>query len=90
MYGHSSSSGALRVKDEPDPIDRFEKKLRDLGILDAHQIEQIHDEAQAEVEAAIEQVLTEPTPEPGDVERYTYAPSTVDAVYPEDYTGPPQ
>jgi 2-oxoisovalerate dehydrogenase E1 component alpha subunit len=90
LYGHSSSSGALRVKDEPDPIANFERTLLDAGVLDPHTAEQVHEEALAEVDAALEQVLTEPTPRPEDVERYTYAPSEVDAVYPGDYTGLPQ
>jgi 2-oxoisovalerate dehydrogenase E1 component alpha subunit len=90
LYGHSSSSGALRVKNEPDPIALFEEKLLAAGVLDQHAVEQVHEEALAEVEAAVEQVLQEPAPEPSDVEKYTYAPSDVDAVYPGDYTGLPQ
>jgi 2-oxoisovalerate dehydrogenase E1 component alpha subunit len=89
LYGHSSSSGALRVKNEPDAIDQFEQKLLEVGVLDQHAIELVHEEAVAEVDAAIEQVLSEPQPGAEDVERYTYAPSEVDVVYPEDYTGLP-
>jgi 2-oxoisovalerate dehydrogenase E1 component alpha subunit len=90
LYGHSSSSGALRVKDEADCIERFEKKLLAAGVLDAQAIQRIHDEAHAEVDAAVEQVLTEPNVAPEDVERDTYAPSEYDAVYPGDYTGLPR
>jgi 2-oxoisovalerate dehydrogenase E1 component alpha subunit len=90
LYGHSSSSGALRVKDEADPIELFEHKLIEAGILDKAAIDQVHEEALAEVEAAVEQVLNEPQPRPEDVERYTYAPSEVDVVYPGDYTGLPR
>jgi 2-oxoisovalerate dehydrogenase E1 component alpha subunit len=89
LYGHSSSSGALRVKNEPDCIPLFEQRLLDAGVLDAAAIEQVHEEAQAEADAALEQVLREPKPTPADVYRHTYAPSPVDAVYPEDYTGLP-
>jgi 2-oxoisovalerate dehydrogenase E1 component alpha subunit len=89
LYGHSSSSGALRVKNEDDPIALFEKKLLKAGLLDQHAIDQVHEEAVAEVDAAVEQVLHEPQPGPEDVERFTYAPSEVDVVYPEDYTGLP-
>ena len=32
LYGHSSSSGAARVKNEPDCIELFEKKLLDTGV----------------------------------------------------------
>jgi 2-oxoisovalerate dehydrogenase E1 component alpha subunit len=89
LYGHSSSSGALRVKDEPDPIERFERQLLDAGVLDRQTIEAVHEEALAEVEAAVAQAQSEPQPGAQDVERYTYAPSEVDVVYPEDYTGLP-
>jgi 2-oxoisovalerate dehydrogenase E1 component alpha subunit len=90
LYGHSSSSGALRVKNEPDPIALFEQKLLDAGVYDQTAIEQVHEEALAEVEAALEQALQEPAPQASDVEKYTYAPSDVDAVYRDDYTGLPQ
>jgi 2-oxoisovalerate dehydrogenase E1 component alpha subunit len=90
LYGHSSSSGALRVKGEIDPIERFGKKLLEAGFLDKTTMEQIHDDAQNEVETALELAQTEKQPEPKDVEKFTYAPSEYDAVYPEDYTGLPQ
>jgi 2-oxoisovalerate dehydrogenase E1 component alpha subunit len=89
LYGHSSSSGALRVPDEPDPIQRFETQLQKAGVLDQHSIEHAHEEALAEIEASLEQVLHEAQPTPADVERHTYAPSPVDVVYPVDYTGLP-
>ena len=68
----------------------FEEKLLAAGALDKHAIEVVHAEAEAEVEAAIEQVLSEPTPTPADVEKHTYAPSEVDAIYPGDYDGLPR
>jgi len=89
LYGHSSSSGALRVPGEPDPIQLFEQRLLDASVVDSLTLEQVHEEAHAEVEAALEEVMHEALPTPADVERYTYAPSTVDAVYPDDYTGLP-
>jgi len=89
LYGHSSSSGALRVKNEDDCIGSFKEKLIKAGVLDKAAIEQIQEEANAEVEAAVEQALSEPQPQPQDVEKFTYAPSEVDAVYPKDYTGLP-
>jgi 2-oxoisovalerate dehydrogenase E1 component alpha subunit len=89
LYGHSSSSGALRVKNEDDPIALFEQKLLEAGVLDLTAVEQTHEDAHAEVEAALEQVLGEPQPTAADVETHTYAPSEVDAVYPGDYTGLP-
>jgi 2-oxoisovalerate dehydrogenase E1 component alpha subunit len=89
LYGHSSSSGAARIKTDLDPIVFFEQRLMKAGVLDAATRDQIHDEAYAEAEAALEQALNEPSPTPADVEKHTYAPSTVDAVYPGDYTGLP-
>jgi 2-oxoisovalerate dehydrogenase E1 component alpha subunit len=90
LYGHSSSSGALRVKNEADAIALFERKLLQGSVVDQHYLDQVHEEAAAEVEAAVEQVLTEPMPQPSDVEKHTFAASPVDAVYPGDYTGLPQ
>lgn len=88
LYGHSSSSGALRDRDQVCPIELFEKRLVDAGV-DPSTLEQVHEEALAEVEAELEKVLAEPQPTALDVERGTYAPSDWDAVYPKDYTGLP-
>ena len=38
---------------------------------------------------SLEQALAEPRPTAEDINRFTYAPSPVDAVYPDDYTGLP-
>jgi 2-oxoisovalerate dehydrogenase E1 component alpha subunit len=89
LYGHSSSSGAARVKNEADPIPPFERKLLEAGAIDQSTIDQIHEDAYNEAEAALEEALAEPAPTPADVYPHTYAPSPVDAVYPEDYTGLP-
>jgi 2-oxoisovalerate dehydrogenase E1 component alpha subunit len=89
LYGHSSSSGALRVRGEPDCIALFEHKLLEAGVLDTEAIKRVREEAGAEVEAALEEATREPKPTAGDVEKHTYADSSVDAVYPGDYTGLP-
>jgi 2-oxoisovalerate dehydrogenase E1 component alpha subunit len=88
LYGHSSSSGAPH-SNEPDCLSLFETKLRDAGLIDTHEIEQIHREAEEEAGAAALQAVREPKPKPEDVERFIYAPSKVDRVYPGDYTGLP-
>jgi 2-oxoisovalerate dehydrogenase E1 component alpha subunit len=89
LHGHSSSSGAARVKDEADCLILFEEKLLDAGVLDPETSAHLREAATAEAEEALEQVLREPRPQASDVEKHTYAPSKVDPVYPEDYTGLP-
>jgi 2-oxoisovalerate dehydrogenase E1 component alpha subunit len=88
LYGHSSSSGAPRSAD-PDCLALFEDKLLSAHMLERDAIERIHAEARAEADAAVAQAMSEPRPRPEDVERFTYAPSAVDKVYPGDYTGLP-
>ncbi len=90
LHGHSSSSGALRVHDEPDCIPLFEERLLAAGIIDEAAIEEVHTAARQEAEDALTQALTEPQPTAADIPRYTYAPSPVDAIYPDDYTGLPE
>ncbi len=89
LYGHSSSSGAQRIQNELDCITIFERKLMTAGVLDRVAIQQVHEEAEAETEAALDQAQAEPRPMPADVVKHTYADSAVDVVYPGDYTGLP-
>jgi 2-oxoisovalerate dehydrogenase E1 component alpha subunit len=89
LYGHSSSSGAPHSGDA-DCITQFEDKLLSSGVLEQSAIDQVHEEAAAEVDAAVDQAMKEPPPRAEDVERFTYAPSKVDAVYPDDYDGLPK
>lgn len=90
LHGHSSSSGAHRVPHEPDCLPLFEKKLLDAGAIDQAALDRIYDDAKTEVEDALDRAVKEPKPTAADVEKHTYAPSEVDAVYPEDYTGLPE
>jgi 2-oxoisovalerate dehydrogenase E1 component alpha subunit len=89
LHGHSSSSGAARVTNECDCIANFEHKLQEARLLDSETMESIHQEAKTEADQAADTVRTEPRPQPEDVNKWTYAPSAVDAVYPGDYTGLP-
>lgn len=89
LNGHSSSSGAPRSSD-PDCIEIFEKKLIDHGFASSATLANVHADAKSEADAAVATAMREPKPLPEDVERFTYAPSQVDAVYPNDYTGLPQ
>ncbi len=89
LFGHSSSSGAARVRDEVDCIELFEQRLLDAGVLDAHLIEQAHADAKSEADTAADQVVAEARPTANDIYTHTYAPSPVDRVYPGDFTGLP-
>jgi 2-oxoisovalerate dehydrogenase E1 component alpha subunit len=89
LHGHSSSSGAQRVWNEADPLALFEQKLIDAGAIDVDAVKAMKDEAKAEADTAVVETMKEPQPTPEDVEKFTYAPSPVDAVYPGDYTGLP-
>ena len=66
-----------------DCIALFEHRLLAAGILEPEDVERTHEEAEAQVAAAVEQATHEPRPTADDVFRHTYAPSPVDAVYPE-------
>ncbi len=89
LHGHSSSSGAARVPHEVDCLQLFEDKLIAAGIIHRELAEWIHHDAHEEADRAVEQAKTEPQPLPEDVERFTFAPSPVDMIYPQDYTGLP-
>lgn len=88
LNGHSSSSGAPRSAD-PDCLAQFEKTLIEHDIADASLIDKVHGDAKAETEAAVATAMKELKPQPEDTVKFTYAPSRVDAVYPDDYTGLP-
>jgi 2-oxoisovalerate dehydrogenase E1 component alpha subunit len=88
LYGHSSSSGAPR-SGEPDCLALFEDKLVSAHWLDRETLAEAHAQARTEVDAAVAQAMREPRPQPIDVEKFTYAASPVDNVYPNDYTGLP-
>jgi len=89
LHGHSSSSGAQRDWNEVDVLANFEQMLIDQGAIDSATVKTLKDEARAEADAAVVAAMQEPQPTPADVYRFTYAPSPVDVVYPEDYTGLP-
>jgi 2-oxoisovalerate dehydrogenase E1 component alpha subunit len=89
MHGHSSSSGAQRIWSESDPLVGFEQRLIDSGAIDVPAVKALKEEAKAEADGAVVQAMQEAEPTREDVEKFTYAPSEVDAVYKEDYTGLP-
>lgn len=89
LHGHSSSSGAQRQWAEADPLDLFERKLLAAGAVDAETVQTLRADAKVEADEAVVQATSEPKPTAADVEWGTYAPSRVDVVYPDDYTGLP-
>jgi 2-oxoisovalerate dehydrogenase E1 component alpha subunit len=89
LFGHSSSSGAPRDRSAADCIELFEQRLLKAGILEPADVERVREEARLEIVEAMELIASEPRPTTEDINRHTYAPSPVDAVYPEDYTGLP-
>lgn len=88
LYGHSSSSGAPR-SDDSDCIAILEERLLGAQLVDHDAIERVHAEASNEAEAAVEKAMQEPKPGIEDIEKFTYARSPVDVVYPDDYDGLP-
>jgi len=90
LHGHSSSSGAKRHFHEVDCVQQFEQLLVDCAAIDAEGVRQLKAEAQAEAEEAVALAVQEEKPTAADVEWGTYAPSSVDEIYPGDYDGLPQ
>ena len=54
LHGHSSSSGAVRVKDEPDCVQQFEQTLQSAGVLTQQDVDQIWSEARLQIEETVE------------------------------------
>ncbi|MBX5464441.1 MAG: thiamine pyrophosphate-dependent dehydrogenase E1 component subunit alpha [Clostridia bacterium] len=55
-----------------DPIPRFEALLRAAGLLDEAGLRRVWQEAQAEVDAATDQALAAPEPDPGELTRHLF------------------
>lgn len=80
-YGHSSGdSDPYRNKDEVEawkkkcPIERLERKLREMGILTEEKIREIVQGADREIDASLAYAQTCPDPEPGDLSLGVYTP----------------
>ena len=56
-----------------DPIDLFEARLAEQGILSADAAKAVHDEVFAEIEVAIKFAEDSPYPEPGAITEDVYA-----------------
>ena len=73
LHGHSSSSGAGRVRDETDCLADFEKKLIAEGVLTAEEAGAVRARYYREALEALEQVRSEPAPDPATVYHHTFA-----------------
>lgn len=89
LYGHSSASGAVRNRDEPDCLELFERRLLAARAVTETDIDQLHRQAATEIEQAIDQALSEPRPSPTQLYEHVFAPSSVDAMFPEGCQGLP-
>jgi 2-oxoisovalerate dehydrogenase E1 component alpha subunit len=89
LYGHTSGTGARRVQDEADCIDPFQQKLIEAGLVQPRLLARAQQAARAEMEAAAQRVPLEPQPTADHLCSDTYAPSSVDQIYPVDYFGLP-
>ncbi|HWF34605.1 MAG TPA: thiamine pyrophosphate-dependent dehydrogenase E1 component subunit alpha [Solirubrobacteraceae bacterium] len=83
MHGHAAHDDMKYVPQEQvelwrkrDPIDRQENRLRELGV----DVEAIRAEVQAEIEAATEQALASPMPDPDDVTADVFAVGEAEAL----------
>lgn len=73
LHGHSSSSGAARVHDEPDCVKDYGEKLVAEGIFTADDIAQLEKKYRDEGLAALEQARSEPDPDPSTIHDHTFA-----------------
>lgn len=73
LNGHSSSSGALRVEDEPCCLDTFEKKLIKNQWISEAEIESLRNEAYVEAQQAHQLVKSEKYPEGHTFQDHTFA-----------------
>lgn len=90
LHGHSSSSGAMRVDNEPDCVTLFAERLTAAEALAETDIAEVWQAAEERIDAAVARVMAEPEPTDQDLAKHTYAPSKVDSVYPGDYDGLPR
>jgi pyruvate dehydrogenase E1 component alpha subunit len=86
---HTTSDDPSRYRDDEDlpdwrtadPVERFEEYLRDQGVIDDEFVASIAEEAEAEIDDAVETVESMADPDPDDVFDHVYAdtPAELDA-----------
>lgn len=72
LYGHSSASGANRVKEEDDCLALFEEKLESDGVLSRGKMDALREKYTAEMLEMSQRVKEEPLPDPSTIYDYTY------------------
>jgi len=72
LYGHSSATGANFVTNEEDPLQTFEDKLENTGLMSRAAIEQLHEKYDKQMFEFYKQVKAEPMPDPTTIYDYTY------------------
>jgi 2-oxoisovalerate dehydrogenase E1 component alpha subunit len=73
LYGHSSSSGANYVEEEPDCLKLLADKLAHRGWRSHAETKALTEAKEAEMTAWYKQVLTEPKPDASEVHMFTFA-----------------
>ncbi len=73
LHGHSSSSGAARVHDEPDCVKDYGDKLVAEGLFTADDVAALEKKYRDEGLAALEQARSEPDPDPSTIHDHTFA-----------------
>jgi len=73
LHGHSSSSGSMRVDEEADCLEVFERRLSEAGVMTAEEMKQIKGEYEQECLDALNQVREEPFPDPSTMFDHTFA-----------------
>jgi 2-oxoisovalerate dehydrogenase E1 component alpha subunit len=73
LHGHSSASGANRVKGERDPIQAFEERLETEGVLTREQMEAVRARHTEEIAHAARQAREEAPPAPESIWEHVYA-----------------
>ncbi len=73
LHGHSSSSGAKRVENEPDPLQLFEQQLVQDDDLTQEEVKAVHQEFENEALSILKEVRKEPKPSPDSIYDHIFA-----------------
>ena len=73
LYGHSSASGANFVDNEVDCVNDFGKRLFQAGVITESEIQTLRSQFEAESRVLMEEVRTEPHPDPQSIWDHTFA-----------------